>query len=229
MTKHEAGMTDHRAGITKRRAGLDPVPTSFTLRPLQYYLDRAIALRPELKASQVAHQEHTLAARQQRLGYLPRVSMHAGLGKTFAGTTSSRGTDASLSLTASWSFFDGMQRSHAAHAADAAALRTQFEQQELRNTIAQQVRTAYHKIGALQSAENAAHALYEAEQGQWQQDHTALQLGSIDHRAYTKRCLTYQTAAHTWRTTHIDLQKQYETLAYHSGYPPEMETEKGLL
>lgn len=189
------------------------------LKPLQHYIDLALTLRPELKEKKEAHHEHTLAARQQRLGYLPRVSMQANLGKTFAGTTSSQGTDVNLSITASWNFFDGLQRSHAAHAADAAALRAQFEQHELRNTITQQVRTAYHKIASLQAASDAAHAAYLAEQGQWEQDRIAAELGSIDHVTLLKRAFSYHTAAHAWRAAHIALQKQHETLWYYCGYP----------
>lgn len=181
--------------------------------------------RPEIKEKQSALKQLELTARSHRLGYLPTVSLQGSYGRVFAGTGSQRGTNASLGITATWSFFDGMQRSYAARAVDASALRTEFELQELKNSITRDVTAAYHALHAALAKRTAAQRAYDAQKGLWEQAQESFELGSLDRISQAQQRHAYEQAAHTLRTEQVNCRKHLETLHLRCGYALSTQTQ----
>jgi len=192
-----------------------------SLEPLSYYIHLAFQYRPELQEKKSTHNQYRLIARSHRLGYLPTISTHATLSKTFAGAQSKQGTNTSLGVSVQWNFFDGLQRVHAAHAADAHTLRTSFEQQDLKSVITHQITQLYNTL------EISRHTLATT-RARLQEN--ILQLKNAEHM-YTKHMLNalglakqrfnYCQASHAFRAHSIDLHTHWQTLAYYCGYPPQ--------
>ena len=204
----------------------DSTPLHFTpqsstnLLPLSEYIAMAYAYRPELKQKTAALEQHRLNARSHRLSYLPSVHLHGSVGRTFSGTGPDRGTDANVGISASWQFFDGMQQRYAAQASDANLLRTQFEHQELRNKITQEVTTTYHTMHASLAAIRAAHAQSRAQQQLAQRERTAHHLGMLNNIDHAKQAYTAARARHELLAQQVALRKHQETLFLYCGCPP---------
>lgn len=214
-TLHTATGTGHSLTHAVLNYTYEVIPS---LPTLQACIEKAHNNRPELKEKRVAIEQTQLSARAQRLDYLPSLNLHASYGRTFAGTSSKRGTNANLGITATWNIFDGMQRSHAAQAHDAAALRTRFELHELKNSITQQVSATYHAFKAAYSRLIAAEKMLDAQTGLHAQAEQRFSLGALDSVSRAQQHYEYERAAHAVREAAVAYRKQFETLNWHCGY-----------
>lgn len=197
----------------------EPVPA---LDELDEYITHALTHRPELKEQSAVIEHHRLTARSHRLSYLPSFHVSGGVGQTFAGSETKQGTNAHVSLSARWEFFDGMQKKHAAHAADAHALRAELEEHELRLRIRHEVTAAFEAVNTAASQVRATDHIFQLEHGKWERDHHLFELGSLPRASYEEQHHAYQKAAHDLRSAQVDLRKKVETLAFHCGYPPHL-------
>jgi outer membrane protein TolC len=224
--KSSQSLLAHLMG-TSKSSRLSRTKLSFSLTkpipPLQsvsYYIECALQHRPELQEKKVSRDQYALIARSHRLSYLPTISTQAALSKTFAGALTEQGATTSLGLTLQWNFFDGFQRVHAAHAADAQKLRTSFEQQELQSLITHQITQTHATITALQRTLKAAQAGHKEQLIRVKNVQLMLSLGTLSPVDYAKQIVTYCESAHAVKTKIIALHTQWQTLAYYCGYPP---------
>lgn len=197
----------------------EPVPV---LDKLDEYIATALTHRPELKEQHAVIEQHRLTARSHRLSYLPSFHVSGGVGQTFAGSEAKYGTNAHVSLTAKWEFFDGMQKKHAAHAADAHALRAELEQHELRLHIRREVTVAFEAVHTAAAQVRAADHTFQLGHGKWERDRTMFELGALSSASYHEQHHAYEQAAHELRSAQVSLRKKVETLAFQCGYPPHL-------
>jgi len=207
-----------RLGHTKLSFSLTkPIPT---LQSVAYYIKCALQHRPELQEKKVSQDQYALIARSHRLSYLPTISTQAALSKTFAGALNEQGTTTSLGLRLEWHFFDGFQRVHAAHAADAQKLRTSFEEQEIQSLITHQITQTHATIITLQRTLKAAQASLKEQLMRVKNAQLMHTLGTLSLVDYAKQLVTYCESTHAVKTKIIALHTQWQTLAYYCGYPP---------
>jgi len=188
-------------------------------KPTDYYCSLAYENRPELKSSDAAQKQQELAARAQRLSYVPTISAQGSIGKTFAGAAIEQGVTANIGFSLQWNFFDGFGRVRAAEAADAKALRTTFERQELKNSIATNITTTLNSIIATEKLVSAARDQVLAQQAQLEQTQVMHSLGSVDDYTLAKDSYDFQDATFSLLSQEIALHTHWQNLAWHCGYP----------
>lgn len=197
-----------------------PLPAK-PLQPETHYQELAQQNRPELKEKKEEIQQHAFQAGVHRSGYLPSVSISGSLSKTYGGTAALRGTDALISVRASWAFFDGLSHHYKAQGAEAERLRSEFALAEQRNHINTQVNTAYHTLQANIQALLAAQTKHDEMTTSWRQTEDEWRLGVINQLEYATEKYLYEEAAHAVRTAQVTVRKNEETLAYRCGYPAD--------
>jgi len=189
------------------------------LQPLSTYIALAYVHRPELQESNLNAEHYELIGQSHRRSYLPTLSAHGSISKTFAGASVQKGASANIGFSLQWNFFDGMQRVHAAHAADAQKLRTQFELQELKNSITLSLTASYNTIRSAAISLSAAKAQAAAEKEKTNEAELLYKNGTLDALGYAKQRLNYATALYEITTQRISLHINWHTLAWQCGYP----------
>ena len=188
-------------------------------KDLSYYIDLAYAHRPELKSNSTAQQQYSLIAQSNRQSYLPTISAHGSISRTFAGAVQERGVATSVGLSITWNFFDGLQHINAAQAADAQKLRTTFERQELKNSIALAITTIYQTITSNQATLVALEAQEKAAYEAGLEAYNKQSNGSLDETGYAKIYLHHAMTHYDVLAQKITLHTNWQTLAWYCGYP----------
>jgi len=183
------------------------------------YITIAYNNRAELKSNQANEKQYELIAQSNKQSYLPSISAHGSISKTFAGAAQERGVSSSIGFNIQWNFFDGLQRYHAAQAANAQKLRTSFERQELKNSIAQAITTTYNAILITEQMLTAAQAQANAQRYVLEEAQIQYENGTIDETAYSNQLVQYAAATYELCTQKVNLQSNWQTLAWHCGYP----------
>ncbi len=189
------------------------------LKTVDEYIALAYAHRPELKEKNATTEQYTLIAQSHRNSYLPTLSAHGSVSTTFAGSQLQQGTSAHIGFTLQWNLFDGLQRAHAAHQADAQKMRTHLERQELKNTIALMITTTYNTLIASTHTLAALEAQAALEQSKDQEAYIKYTHGSLDPVDYAKQKLASAAANYEICAQKITLHMHWQTLAWHCGYP----------
>jgi|GEM_PF-2665608 len=191
------------------------------LRSVEYYTALAEKYRPEFSEKDMLAKEHALTAREHRLYYAPTVTMQGSVGRNFAGTLESQGMHGHIGLKLEWRFFDGMRSLKAAQAADAHALRTTLEKQELRNSVAKNITKTHAALINAQALVEATQAAAEAAILQANEVKKKKELGSAGRLEKAKACYKAQEAEYAALSARTDVHQLWNTLEWYCGYPPK--------
>jgi outer membrane protein TolC len=237
IIQHKATITSYPFTIESARSSLAqsmgyasvsalPATLEYTLntenrtkKTIAEYITIAYNNRAELKSNQAHEKQYELLAQSNKQSYLPSVSAHGSISKTFAGAAQQRGVSSSVGFNIQWNFFDGLQHYHAAGAANAQKLRTTFERQELKNSITQAITATYNTIFITEQMIAAAQAQTTAQLCLLEEAKMQYENGTIDETTYLNQQLQYAAASYELCTQKVNLESTWQTLAWQCGYP----------
>jgi outer membrane protein TolC len=203
-----------------------PLSLVFNAIPARKSLDEYCMLahkyRPEVTDNTLKKEQQSITASSQRASYLPSLNANTQVGHAYGGTSALRGTTASLGVSLSWRFFDGMKQLHAARATDAGILKTSFEHKELLRAITNAVTADYNALASSTLLVDAAAATERAVHAAQKKAEKLTASGVHNSVTLARTRAEYEKALYDYKAACTSERKYWETLLYHCGYPPEL-------